>query len=311
MRQLALPLAKAMVTFGGLIWLVAQMDFDRLATAGWPNRPIWLAVAVVGLLVQMAMGALRWSMTVSGLGYRWSFSGVVRAYVIGIFFSMFMPGSTLTGDAIRVWEARCAGLELSLAVGSVIIERVASVLMLAIIVLADLPWLLPWIGSSIAGTAGLCAFGLCALSLVVPAFEYLPASLRRYSLLQGLGRIGAMARSIASRPVGGAILANALVSHMLMIAVAQCVAMALMIPLSPTEALVLVPPVLLATMLPFSIGGWGVREGAMVVVLGGIGIPAESALMLSVWLGLLSTLVNLPSSCLLFAGRKNPDNRDC
>jgi glycosyltransferase 2 family protein len=40
--------------------------------------------------------------------------------------------------------------------------------------------------------------------------------------------------------------------------------------------------------VPISIAGWGVREGVMVGVLGGIGIGAEHALALSVAVGATS-----------------------
>jgi len=39
-------------------------------------------------------------------------------------------------------------------------------------------------------------------------------------------------------------------------------------------------------MLPISIGGWGVREGAMVVALHGFGLAPQDALLPSVLFGL-------------------------
>jgi uncharacterized membrane protein YbhN (UPF0104 family) len=53
-----------------------------------------------------------------------------------------------------------------------------------------------------------------------------------------------------------------------------------------------VPVILLATMLPFSIGGWGVREAAAVAVLSLAGISAEAALSLSLIFGLTQVAVS-------------------
>jgi hypothetical protein len=51
-------------------------------------------------------------------------------------------------------------------------------------------------------------------------------------------------------------------------------------------------------MLPISIGGWGVREGAMVVALHGFGISAEDALLPSVLFGLCAVAATLPGGIL-------------
>ena len=50
------------------------------------------------------------------------------------------------------------------------------------------------------------------------------------------------------------------------------------------ECLVLVPLVMLIMTIPISIGGWGVRETAMVSLFGLVGVPGEGALALSVLL---------------------------
>ena len=54
---------------------------------------------------------------------------------------------------------------------------------------------------------------------------------------------------------------------------------------------VLVPIIMLMSMLPVSIAGWGLREGAAVVLLGEAGINPADALLLSVLFGLISLLI--------------------
>jgi len=61
-----------------------------------------------------------------------------------------------------------------------------------------------------------------------------------------------------------------------------------------TDCLLLVPPVLLVSMIPVSIAGWGVREGAMVVALGFIGVPPGAAFAISVLFGLIIAAASLP-----------------
>jgi uncharacterized membrane protein YbhN (UPF0104 family) len=67
------------------------------------------------------------------------------------------------------------------------------------------------------------------------------------------------------------------------------------------ECVVLMQPVALVANLPISVGGWGVRETAMITLFGMIGVPAGATLVLSVQLGLLSLVVALPGGLLWLA----------
>ena len=50
------------------------------------------------------------------------------------------------------------------------------------------------------------------------------------------------------------------------------------------------------TVVPVSIAGWGVREGAMVVAFGFINVPAGAAFAVSVLFGLTLAAASLPGS---------------
>jgi len=64
------------------------------------------------------------------------------------------------------------------------------------------------------------------------------------------------------------------------------------------QCFVLVPVVVLFSMVPVSIAGWGVREGAMVVALGLVGVARAPALAVSVLFGLTLAVSGLPGGFL-------------
>jgi uncharacterized membrane protein YbhN (UPF0104 family) len=70
------------------------------------------------------------------------------------------------------------------------------------------------------------------------------------------------------------------------------------IKVSVIDCIVLMQPVALASNLPISVGGWGVRETAVVLLFGLVGVPSSAALVLSLQLGLLALLVVLPGGLL-------------
>ena len=63
--------------------------------------------------------------------------------------------------------------------------------------------------------------------------------------------------------------------------------------------------------LPISFGGWGVREAALIGLLAPFGIAAESALGISVALGLLVMAAGLPGGVLWLMPRmrRRPERR--
>ena len=76
-------------------------------------------------------------------------------------------------------------------------------------------------------------------------------------------------------------------------------------PLHLSAFLLLAPLVTLVTTVPISVGGWGVREGAMVTALGLVNIPPSVALAVSIQFGLIMLVVGLPGGVLAFFGNQH------
>jgi hypothetical protein len=54
-------------------------------------------------------------------------------------------------------------------------------------------------------------------------------------------------------------------------------------------------------LVPFSIGGWGLRELAMVSLFGNYGLTPERALVFSMYFGLACIVASLPGAVTWFA----------
>ena len=73
------------------------------------------------------------------------------------------------------------------------------------------------------------------------------------------------------------------------------------------QMLVLFPPVLLITLVPFSIAGWGIREGAMITALGFVGVPPVTAFSISILFGIVMVAVGVAGGIVWLAtGRQRP-----
>jgi hypothetical protein len=73
--------------------------------------------------------------------------------------------------------------------------------------------------------------------------------------------------------------------HLLAIVIAWCVVRAIAAPVFFTEIFLLIPPVMLITMLPISIAGWGVREASMALTFGYAGLATGEGVNVSLLYG--------------------------
>jgi hypothetical protein len=76
------------------------------------------------------------------------------------------------------------------------------------------------------------------------------------------------------------------------------------LPVLPAQWFFIVPPALLFSMIPISAGGWGLREGVLILALANLGIPAEEAIVPSLIFGLGILLVTLPGALVWLANRR-------
>src|SRR5262249_32820687 len=129
--------------------------------------------------------------------------------------------------------------------------------------------------------------------LLIPRFE---SWLAPWRMLRWMGYLLADARRVILSRDAPAIMALGLVVHGLTIAAAWSMGHALGLEFSVADAAVLFPVMVGVTAVPIAISGWGLRELAVVSLLGRHGVPAEDALLFSVGFGVASALASLPGA---------------
>jgi len=306
MTRRHLVFAAKLLVSAGLLWFLLHKVrlgpvLERLAEA---DAAALLAAFAV-FLFQMALTALRYARVGDALGAPMDAATALRLVLVGHFFGQALP-SAVGGDAVRIWMATRLGIPLGRAASAVLCDRGVAFLVLMAIALACAPLFLARIADEAA-----------RLFLLVPALAVagatLAIALAREANLAWLGARGvphaplALARDIRATtrgPGAAAILALALAAQLGFIASTWLAARGLDLGLGLADCLVVMPPVILATLLPVSIAGWGVREGAMVFGFGLVGVAAADALALSILVGLANILAGLPGAALWLAGRR-------
>jgi hypothetical protein len=101
-----------------------------------------------------------------------------------------------------------------------------------------------------------------------------------------------------------------ILTHINMALIVLILALGLGLDVTLLDCLTLVPPVMLIMTIPISIGGWGVRETAMVSLFGLIGVPGEGAFALSVVFGLTGIAVAIPGGIIWLMSRDKGETMD-
>lgn len=292
---------KLLVKMGVSVSLIAIMlhTFDARGVADhFLKASPWSLAAVVVISIAMApVHAARWLIVVRAAGGRLALGPATQMVLIGYFFSQALP-SAVGGDAVRMWCAYRAGLRASDAVNSVVLDRVIALVGLMLLGAFTLPWLSDRVGDATVVNvfAAVIALGIGGFAAFV-GLGGLTKALSRWRAGRLLSRFADLARATMLTParivpllaisIGGFVVACWLV---------YMIARGMSLEISFTDCLMLVPPVLLASAIPVSIAGWGMREGAMVVALGFAGVAPAAAFALSVLYGLCVAAASLPGS---------------
>ena len=294
--QRAIQITVSLACFA-LLWRLADGEaaLRQLASA----HPVWICAALAMLSLQTLLSALRWRLTACQLGIRLTRGAAVREYYLSQLVNQLLPGGVL-GDAGRAIRARDeAGLVASGQ--AVMFERLAGQLalcaVLAVGVLStqlvpggfDGPaWLLP-------ATLLLPVGAGLALWWTGRGHEDRQGQVVR--ALHGIRR--AFGHAVAAPAVRTAQLAMSLGTALCNIAAFVCCANAAGVTLSVPSALVLVPLILFSMLIPLTVSGWGLREGAAATLLPLAGASSAGALAASVAFGLTLLVAALPGLIVL------------
>ena len=296
MSHRSLNLIKLAVSLSLVALILFRMDIDEtwrlIGRIDLRYLGAVLAINVFGIFISV----WKWSLVAKTVGAAHPFYSLLRLFWIGAFFNNFLPGRT-GGDLIRAYGiARDAQNRIGAAL-SVAIDRGLNLMALVIIALAALAvesggglpasvrlWLISW-------GLGLCAAGSLALLIGLKISRRLKREGRIHHLLTEISRTG---RIFLHRPPQFlAAITLAGLYQTTMILGNYGVARGLGLDVAPGFFFYLIPITALVTLIPVSLNGLGLREGAYALAFVQVGISVEAAVAISVVSTLCMILISL------------------
>ncbi len=284
-------------------WVVLH-SIDLRAVVDLIGRAAPLALGVAGLVVmaQFAVLVWRWQLVIHILGGKSVGFGPLALLLGHSFLIGQVLPSSVGGDVARtVLLSRSTGAVA--AARSVICDRLLGFAALALLVVLTVPVIAELIGSVTPFlTLTICALGTMTVVALILAYSPtygLPWLGRHLATVAGDLRI-----TLRSGKSGLLAMALGIASSLLGVLLIYVIGSAIGADLRALDCLVLVPPALLVSALPISLGGWGVREGAMVAAFSLVHADPAAVAATSVMFGLTTPLVGgIAAAIALLPGR--------
>lgn len=241
----------------------------------------------------MALGGLRWWLALRGIGERARLGHAMALFSTAAMAGQVMP--SVAGDGVRIWLAARDGCSVRSAIHSVLLERVFMVLALLALAFATAPLFAArtGYGAPIWLSAGLLTGGIAMFAVLLFA-DRAPRGIIQMRLWGRLSGAAEPARRLVLSHWGAYLAAVSVLSNLAIAFAAFLLGRALDLQLTAWDMVAIMPAVTLAAALPVSLGGWGVREGLLVLLLGRMGVPAADALVLSLLFGVAGLLSGVP-----------------
>lgn len=292
---------------GLITWLLATVDLPRFWAALALADVKLLAMAAVAQVGVFLVLSFRYWVLLSAIE-PCRFHKTLGSYYAGIFANNFLP-TGVGGDVVRSWRLRGLDIEWDRLLSSSLVDRILGLISILFLGLCGIAasehvtldaqslWLL-----------GVIFLGLPLALYVVFSprchrwLRQIAGGLQRFSLVNFVFRMFDQCAQYKAYP-GRLLLAIGLtvLLQSLTVAAYWLIGRALGIDLSLAAYFAIVPIVVVVTNLPISLGGIGLREGAMVALL--LQFGAEQSLATANAMGYLGLLLllSLPGGLVFMA----------
>jgi uncharacterized membrane protein YbhN (UPF0104 family) len=280
-----------------LAFLVPRIHLASLFPSHQLSTLAWLVGGLLVFTLAVFLSTVRWGQVLQALDIPSELPPLLSHTLAGLFVSNFLP-STVGGDVLRVTRLSAANGQRHTSVASVVVERLTGFLVLpfiSLVALAGNPTLLHM------GQASRLAIAVALGTLVaLVAILVLVSSRRLGERVLGHKWLGFAAdvqlgltrlRRDPSAALG--VLVSALAYQLTMVAAAWMAGHALGLEVGWSAMMAFIPIVAIAQVLPISVSGLGLREGALVLLLAPLGVASGQAVAFGLLLYGMNMVVSL------------------
>jgi hypothetical protein len=272
-----------------LVALARLLDPAKLRQLLQAANPVWLTVGFLILTAQQIISAERWRLVAVALSapqYRMWFYLFWQG--LSMLCSMVLP-SIIGADLVRTY-ALSGRTPIGMVVRIVLIDRALGLLALATLVIVSV-LVLPGFFSAQPLLLLSVAIAVCGPATYLALTRLVPRLRGTQRLVLAARELGLDLRRTVEGKGSARVILISLSLHLLSVFAFLALGNAIGMPeVDFVHYLAIVSCALLVTIIPISIGGWGIRESALVIGFGLVSVEPERAFTLSATFGLLVML---------------------
>lgn len=286
-------ITKVVVTLMFLGLVLSQIEFHDFSRKLLNLSPFHIIGALLFLILQSFIVSTRWMMIVKKISRPIAYGKILKAHYLSLSSSLILP-NIVAEPAVKAYLLKKDNVPISDTISSVIIDKLFVLIGLSSLTIAVSPsifflypetrhWLYIYV---LLVTFLLLSQLLIRLDLVGRLFgkkRVLRDKFEKY--------VNTFKYLLFDEQLIIPCLSLSFISQLFAI----CAVFILTLPMDPGlsfyQCVLLMPPVMLATAVPIAFNGWGVRELAMIYVLGFANISSEAALALSIQFGTIGLLL--------------------
>jgi hypothetical protein len=281
-KRLLLTGAKLAIGIGLLAVLFTQISFATVVEALRGAHGSFLLGAFASYVIASGFEAAKFRAACES---KLDWPSSVRLVLMGLFFNNFLP-SNIGGDGYKLFRLKQAGFSAAAAIVYLLTDRMAGAVVL--VIAGGLCWLFTDSGRAVLDPSMLHAavfsrtmtaalLAAVALAMVAAAFLLKQRIRHAWHRLEGLLHAGVKYLRNTALPV---LLLSSCFHLFRGLAIHQ-LARAFGYDVSVAAIMVMLGIALTVSMLPISLGGLGVREGTLSLLLKHAGLPAGTALAIA------------------------------
>lgn len=295
-------LIKFIVTVLIFALIFRSVDISSVGNALKSTDIKFVALALIVQLLSTVVASYRWFLIMKALQFGQDFLFYFRSYFKGTFFNQGLP-TTIGGDALRVLDVSKLGFKKRESFYGIFIDRIVGLLGLLLLnLLANglNPDLLEekvfYLINAIVMISIFAILSVMALKKITILEKY-PVGKLFFDLSTRLNTVYRKVDDAATQ------ISLSVIIHLLSIISIYILGISVGIKYDLLTYLVIMPPVFLLTLIPISLAGWGVREGAMLSLFLLIGADKSLVLTISLMYGVIVLATSFPGLYFYLKGK--------
>ena len=270
-----------------------RMDMQQLALTVQHADLRYLGLSIAMAMLAVPAVSMRWAVVARVFAIQLPNRTAMEATFAGLFVGQVLPGA-IGADVVRGWMIWHLGMRKKMIVASLVADRLISLTAVGLRILIGLPFLARSIPQHEHLLVSMSLVGLTLFLVAILAFDRIIKHAKsRDALTLFQKRFSTKNISISTQKTL-VLLLLAVLGHVFFILSAYYIGLAMNINSSLWTWCIIIPIVSLASAIPISINGWGVREFAMIELWSIFGMTKSDAFLSSISMGIVAIISSLP-----------------